>query len=64
MEGGDVMFKVIMDSGKEYEIESDLATFLDGMKNQLGITINGFIVVKGGLIINPSHISSIEHNEK
>ena len=52
-----------MDSGKEHELDNNIENFTASIKNQIGITINGFIEIEEGLVINPSHISSIEEIE-
>lgn len=52
--------KVTMDSGKEYFIAMHIEDFLRQMKNQMGIVFNGFVQVSEGLVINPSHVASVE----
>jgi uncharacterized protein YlzI (FlbEa/FlbD family) len=51
--------KLIMDSGKEYVIEKHPEDVVKRLTNQMGVVINAFIQIND-LIINPSHISSIE----
>lgn len=57
-----VIVKVVMDSGKEYEIEfdGDIKEFVDSLKPPVGVGIY-YITLAEGLLINTSHISSIEY---
>lgn len=51
-----------MDSGKEYEIdfEGEIEDFIDRLKPPVG-TGTYYITLDEGLLINTSHISSIEY---
>lgn len=52
-----------MDSGKEYIINKHPEDLIEQFKNQEGNAINSFIEFEG-LIINPSHVSSLEYIEE
>lgn len=51
--------RIIMDNGKEYEIDKNIEEFIATTKNQLGILIKGFIELEDGIYINPNHIMEI-----
>lgn len=54
------MIKIIMDSGKEYTLKrTNYTKFKSMICNGLGIMFN-FLVEIEDIIINPSHISSVE----
>ncbi|WP_193063010.1 hypothetical protein [Oceanobacillus oncorhynchi] len=61
--------KIIMDSGKEYEISLDrtaISSFTDSFYNDMGgrgrIMKNSFIFLdeEEKILFNPSHVSSVE----
>ena len=51
--------RLVMNSGKEYIIDKHPEDVVARFTNQVGVVINGFISYDG-IIINPSHVSSIE----
>ncbi|SDM84654.1 hypothetical protein SAMN04488137_2216 [Fictibacillus solisalsi] len=55
--------KLFMDSGKEYILNKHPEDLVEQFKNQDGDLINSFIQFEG-LIINPSHVSSLEYIEE
>ncbi|MDX5476482.1 MAG: hypothetical protein LPK00_13185 [Bacillaceae bacterium] len=59
-----MIIKVIMDSGIEYELEDieSVDNFQSKLKNDIGIVKNTFVYLDNDetIVINPSHISSIE----
>ena len=55
-----MQIKVSMDSGKEYIVVMSVDEFMNRMKDQAGNILNEFVRVSEGLVINPSHVASIE----
>ncbi|MBP1935018.1 hypothetical protein [Ammoniphilus resinae] len=55
-----MQIKVTMDSGKDYIVVMHIEDFVRMMKNQMGVVVNGFVKVSEGLVINPSHVASVE----
>jgi len=55
-----MQIKVTMDSGKEYIVVMSIDDFINRMKDQAGNIVNEFVRVSEGLVINPSHVASIE----
>lgn len=54
-----------MDNGKSVKVEGiEIDNLFGQFKNQGGVMINGFIKLTPTLIINPSHISTIEITEE
>jgi len=60
LEGRKMQIKVSMDSGKEYIVVMSVDEFMNRMKDQAGNILNEFVRVSEGLVINPSHVASIE----
>ncbi|MBP1930965.1 hypothetical protein [Ammoniphilus resinae] len=55
-----MQIKVTMDSGKDYIVVMPVDDFINRMKDTMGNILNEFVRVSEGLIINPSHVASIE----
>jgi uncharacterized protein YlzI (FlbEa/FlbD family) len=53
---------LIMSSGRTYTIEKHPEDVITKLTNDFGILINGFVEIDG-LVINPTHIESIEANQ-
>lgn len=69
------MIKIIMDSGKEYTVEVDYIEYLSGLFNEIKrpegtvrVLKNDFYFLEdpsqSNVLINPTHISSIEIIER
>lgn len=52
--------KIIMDSGKEYVFEGEMWQLQKKVVNGIGVLCNCLLDLGNGIIINPSHISSLE----
>ncbi|ATF11222.1 hypothetical protein A616_04140 [Brevibacillus brevis X23] len=62
-----LFIRVVMDSGKEYILEETMDSFKKESTNALGIIVNEFqkvYVNDKPVLINPSHVSSVEEIEE